>query len=93
MEKYESDSSGKFRSIRFIEIDETNNGQNFQINDRNPILLDISEVKKKLSLGNNKVYNFIRENDIPYTRIGNKYKVYKHGIDDWIEKNLNRNKK
>ena len=53
-----------------------------------PLLLDIKDVKKLLSIGNNNVYIFIKENKIPYLKIGNKFKVYRKGLYNWIEKNL-----
>jgi len=51
------------------------------------LFMDINEVKKILSLGAG-VYNFVRENNIPYLRVGSNYRIHRQSFYKWIEKNL-----
>jgi uncharacterized UBP type Zn finger protein len=57
------------------------------IKENDSLFIELSEVKKMLSLGTS-VYNFVRDQNIPYLRAGSKYKIHRKSFYKWIEKSL-----
>jgi len=52
------------------------------------LLMDVKEVKEFLRIGTNKTYEIIRDNKIPYIKLGKQMKIYRKGFYEWIEKNI-----
>ena len=50
------------------------------------LLIDVNEVKKILHIGNNKVYDIIKNEKIPHINYGKKIMVLRKGLYEWIEK-------
>jgi|TARA_R100000479_G_scaffold154476_1_gene90512 excisionase family DNA binding protein len=48
-------------------------------------LLTISQVAKQISMSENTVRNFIRQNKIPFLLLGGLYRFKQSDITDWIE--------
>jgi excisionase family DNA binding protein len=59
-----------------------------EIKEGESLLMDVPEVKKILRIGTNKTYDIIRENKIPYIKLGKQIKVYRKGFYEWLEKNI-----
>lgn len=44
------------------------------------------EAAKILGVGNNTIYNLLKEDDFPSFRINDKWYVSRKGLEDWVEK-------
>ena len=44
------------------------------------------EAAKVLGVGNNTIYNLLKEDDFPSFRINDKWYVSRKGLEDWVEK-------
>lgn len=49
-------------------------------------LLTMDEVKKILRIGTNKAYEMVAQKKIPSIKLGNKIRVPKKALMEWIEK-------
>lgn len=59
---------------------------NENIYDDDVALLTMDEVKKFLRIGTNKVYELVAQKKIPSIKLGNKIRVPKKALLEWIDK-------
>lgn len=48
-------------------------------------IMDLKEVAQYLSFSQKKLYNLVKEGNIPYARIGGQYRFVKEEIDSWLK--------
>lgn len=56
-----------------------------------PMLLSIKDVSKILQIGTSQVYALLRANEIRSAKIGNKWRVPRDAIEEYINKAFNNN--
>ncbi len=55
-------------------------------------LLSIEDLKKHLAIGNDKVYNIVRQRDFPAFKIGNRWKIMPDGLREWEKMQCRKDK-
>lgn len=48
------------------------------------------ETAKVLGVGNNAIYNLLKDEDFPSFRINEKWFISKKGLEDWVEKQISK---
>lgn len=51
-------------------------------------IMDLKEVAKYLSFSQKKLYNLVKERNIPFARIGGQYRFVKDDIDAWLKRQV-----
>lgn len=50
------------------------------------LVYNTHEVAKLLDIGLNKVYELLIQNQLPHVRVGRRYLIPKHALQQWLEK-------
>ena len=51
-------------------------------------VMSIKELSEYLGIGKSKIYNLIRQNKIPASKIGRQYRFSKEVIDNWLKEKI-----
>jgi excisionase family DNA binding protein len=51
-------------------------------------VMDIRELSEYLGIGKSKIYNLIRQQKIPASRIGRQYRFSKEVVDAWLKEKI-----
>jgi len=50
------------------------------------LVYNTHEVAKLLDIGLNKVYELLIQNQLPHVRVGRRYLIPKHALQQWLDK-------
>lgn len=57
--------------------------------DNSKLSLTPKEAAEILGIGVNAIYSLLKDKDFPSYKVGTKWLIYKQGLDEWIEKQIN----